>query len=125
MTKPKGLSKLTVLAIFMMLLSCIGAFIIVSTDITTIKNAREELDNGIKPGMTRDEVYEQLVAIGSYRVIYLEPRPSQCAPWRPESLYVELFSVRPYSKLPVWGSIDRYLCFDASGTLIDVFDAGL
>jgi hypothetical protein len=72
--------------------------------------------------MTRGQVYRQVTAIGSYRVVYMQPRPDRCWP-RPELLYIELVAVNPSSRFHIWGSLDKYLCFDSSQVLVEVFDA--
>jgi hypothetical protein len=115
---------LTLAFLLVLVLGCLALFGMVAADSATVRGNRARLDSAIKPGMTRDQVYQQVTAIGSYRVVYMQPRPDRCGPG-PEKLYVELVAVNTSSRLPIWGSLDKYLCFDASGVLVEVFDSYL
>lgn len=96
---------------------CIVCAFILTEDTIAYRNAAAKVDHTIKPGMTRSEVYERVREIGPYRVIPLTSRP--CAPWLRTRSQVETLAVGG----PFMHSIDRYMCFDESGILIEIYPA--
>ena len=112
-----------ILVVLVPLLLCVVCVLVFNRHVTAMKTAHTMLYDTIRPGMTREQVYAEATKVGTYRVVNMEPRPAACSATNPEKLYVELLIVKPAGSLPRFGSEDRYLCFDASGVLIEVNDA--